>query len=848
MTVEVKTTPNLVQGVSQQAAQQRRDSQCEAQFDCVNSPKDGCVARAGAEMVKLYPGADYTGAFMYELFRGLDEHYLVTIKGGGVRIFDLKNNALCTVAGSEDFITYLNAGRDQLVAQPVDDFLFVANKTVAPAMLGTVTPSRPKEALLFFKAGAYSSRFTVAVSYAGTLYRWSYKTPDNSVAGNAEYIATGQLAATFYRALTGVAAAGNDYGVGASNPGDTGGSGSGGLSVLDVSGFSEDEEEPQNLVDLGFQVELNGNLLRISRIDGVDFQVDVSDGAGDTYLVAIKDNIRAFSELPKGGFEGFTVRVRGKSAEDNSSDYWVQFTAKTAASGFWREVPEPGTKTTIDPDTMPHAIVNTGPGTFEVRKLTWSTRIAGDGENTAKDPGFIGRPIQDIYFHKGRLAFLTEASADWSKARNVYTHFPDTVQTVLSDAPIGVILGGADTIALLRKAVQIDESLFLWAQGAQFRVHSNSDPFRSDTVEADPATSYEFTPTANFAKVGSSTLYFASEPDDKATIRSLQFQQGRVVGDVDVTDHVPDYIPAGVRRISYTDTGRMLLVQTDGAANRLYLYNYLVQDRAIVQSAWNTWRLPEGTILWSTIYRMNVLVAFQRLDGLMFLRIPLSPSVVDPDGGDYNTRLDLRVTEGAVVSEEFNALTDETTITVSHAFAPADIPNLRVIQRAPSSVAGVNYQRGKQWVIREAVGSEIRVAGDIRGIPYFVGLRVESIRDESTFYLRSDRGIIATDSLKVREFAVTHDRTAAYRIEAHTGAGRVKVEELTPIPVGELLGGNRLGPRLTKGKLKIAVDQDAEETLIRLINDTPFPSRWQSAEYHYEAVMRSKPSRVRSTE
>lgn len=843
MTLETKVIPNLIQGVSQQASAQRRDSQCDEQFDCINSPKDGCVSRHGADLIKRHSSLDLTNGWFYELFRANDEHYLATINGGVPRVFNLQTGDLCSVTNSTGD-SYVNAGgqpaRDNFCAQTVDDFTFIASRVTAPALASDVAPTRPKEAIVFFRAGAYLARYTLAIIFDGTVYRWTYTTPDNSAPANANYIRTTQLAATMYRAITGSGAdiAFNDYGVGSSDAGDTGGSGSGTTSAVTGAGVSISD-------DLGFIVAINGNLLYIARTDGQDFEVDTSDSIGDTYLTAIKDNVRSLSELPKNGFEGFAVQVRSTGGsdigEDSGGDFWVHYVRKTASSGYWQERPAPGVLTTLSPSTMPHALVNTGPNAFDLRALTWSNRIAGDGVFTARNPGFVGKTIRDLFYHKRRLGILTEATADWSKARNPFTFFPDTVQTVLADAPIGDELAAAETIALLRRALQTDEGLFLWAQRAQFRVHSGQDPFRQDTIQADPAMAYEFAEASNFPKVGTS-VYFATEPENYASVRNLQFQNGRAVGDIDITDHVSEYIPAGVRRMGITDTGKLLMVQTDGSLNRLYVYNFLTQDRQIVQSAWNTWRLPEGRILWSSIYRMAVYVGLQRADGFYLLRIPLRSSDVDP-GGEYRTRLDLRVSE-AVCTVSYNSDADTSTVTLPYSLYSSEVSKVVIAMRAESA----DYARGRVFERVSASGNTVVVKGNLTGCQFYAGLAVSSERKDSEFFLRGPNGVVPTDTLMVREYVVNYDRSGYFRVEVGQSAGRSKTYELKPGKMGQsnLLLSNP--PPLMSGALTAAVDQASSEVSIRLVNDSILPSRWQTAEYRYEATLRAKPSRVRNAE
>lgn len=841
-----KTIPSLVQGVSQQSAEQRRDSQCEEQFDCFNSVKDGVVARNGADLEAFLVGLDLTTAYTFELFRGIEEHYLVCIirpsagVAASIRVFDYETGIECTVTPIGTGLLYLNNDpvlyppRDSFTVQTVDDYSFVANNVVQVGMKGTLSSIRQKEAIVFFKAGGYSLVYKITLVIAGTSYNWTYKTPDNSAPINAEYITTNNLASTFYLAMTGVSPPTSSLlGTAGVGTGDGGGSGSGVTSVVTKPGGSP------TLASLGFGIEINGNLLRIYREDGVDFLIDTSDGAGDSHIAALKDNVKSFSELPQSGFPGVLLQVRGV-ANSARTDYFVEYVGGVAASGYWRERIGPGVPIDLDDTAMPNALINTGPNTFTFGPVPWSSRLCGDGVNTAKNPGFIGKRITEVFYHKGRLGILTEATADWSKALSPFTHFPDTVQSVLDDAPVGITLAAGNTTALLKKTLAVDEGLFLWAQKAQFRVNSGSDPFKQSTVDAPEAGAYEFAEKCNFGKVGSS-VYLATEPDDYVTIRSLQFANGKLAGDIDVTAHVSDYIPAGARRLSVSDTGQILYVQTDGAPSHLFLYNYVVQDRQVVQSAWNTWRFPEGTIVRSSVYRDKLYVLLQRETGVAILKLPLSHRKVDP-GGAYQTRLDMRVTESQCVVT-YNAVDNQTVIQPPYPVSVPEGDTFRVVLRSTFGSA----RRGKMYpVIGVIAPGQVVVEGDLTGAEFYAGFRIDSRREESTFHLRGPEGVVTVDELTIREFRVNHSKSGYYRIEVFQGADRTKVEELHPRIPGISTPAVGVDPPLDTGSLTAGVDMQNIETRIVLVNDTPFPSRWQTSAYTYEATLRSKISKVKA--
>jgi hypothetical protein len=365
------TIPNLVQGVSQQAVEQRRDTQAEEQFDCFNSPVDGVSARPPFEIVGLIPSLDFQDCYAKAIARGSSEHYLAIFSADTThecRVYNLNTGAACTVTytDGESYIETVGGARDNIRACTLEDTTFVVNREEEPIMDPiAVADEGYNEGIIYFKAGGYKITFQVVIRYNGNAYSFRYESPDNSAAGNAAYITTNQLAATFYRAFTGgvastitsgnalvtpdrsaSAATSDGGGVGAADAGQTG-----------VVGAI-------TLTSLGFYVALNGNVILVGRADDNEFTIDVSDGVGDTYLRCAKNNVQSFSDLPKSCFSGFTTMVRGTNKQA-ADDYWVTFNGEDGQGGYWEETVKPGIEIDFLAATMPHLLVNTGANTFE---------------------------------------------------------------------------------------------------------------------------------------------------------------------------------------------------------------------------------------------------------------------------------------------------------------------------------------------------------------------------------------------------------------------------------------------------------------------------------------------------
>lgn len=754
--------PSIIQGVSQQTPQSRRDAQCEAQQDCFNNPTLGVVARNGADLQQLVYDLQIPNAFTYEIIRGGTEHYLVILYQGALSVWDLNTFKLCTVTRDggafPSFPAYLSptAGvgdRDNFKMQSVGDYHFIANKSIAPAMdPASLSPNPNPSAIVFFQAGQYLTTYVVTVEYAATLYTFSYQTPDNSVGGNFQYIQTNQLAATFFRAMTGNVATtpGSGTGSGVGSSGMDGVTGTGyvsGAGTGNVVGAT-------TLTSLGFTVVIEGNLILLQRAaDTNPFTVDATDGSGDQAVTVIQNAISGLDKLPKGGFQGFTIKVNGVANNSVNAPYYLTFDSTAANGGAWVETIASNTEQSFLNTSMPIALFCSAPDHFELVQPNWLKRISGDGTKSSFDPGFVGKFIVDMLYFNGRLGIETASTMDFSAANNPYNWWPETATTSLDTDPISLEVAASATTAVLQRAVVVDEQVTLWAQRVQFRLNTGVLAFAQQNIQNPESTNYEFNPNCPFVKLGV-RLYFVYEAQGFASVYILQYQNGRPVGDTDIAAHIPSYIPAGTRGIAVDVPDKLLFVRTDGAPNQLYLYNYLEEGGSVVQSAWNTWNLPDGEILWHGVYQRLLYVVLQRPEGLCFLTVPLHPAYTDP-GGDYSTRLDMRMTEDEVLNGF-----PSPTVPVVPPVPPVwnsvfSSPSTSLILQAAnedgnalligSNMAGagslyLSTDRGANWPTLTAFGARNWIGGAINSS----GLDIAAVAKTGSVYVSHDGGATVT--------------------------------------------------------------------------------------------------------
>ena len=145
----------------------------------------------------------------------------------------------------------------------------------------------------------------------------------------------------------------------------------------------------------------------------------------------MKKRVQKFSDLPLHGPSGVVIEVAGTDTT-SFDNYWVKFEASGGGNvGVWKECVAPGTRLGINAATMPHILVREN-GTFTFKPATWEDRKCGDLASVP-DPSFVGQTIEDVFFHKNRLGFLTQENICMSASGQFYNFYRSSVRPLYGD-------------------------------------------------------------------------------------------------------------------------------------------------------------------------------------------------------------------------------------------------------------------------------------------------------------------------------------------------------------------------------------------------------------------------------
>ena len=157
--------------------------------------------------------------------------------------------------------------------------------------------------------------------------------------------------------------------------------------------------------------------------------------------------------------QGYVAQI-SNTADLETDDYYVKFEADNGASGAgsWEETVRPhnfdGSGSDpmlkgLDPATMPHALINNRNGTFSFVKLDETTANSANNNNYWKErfvgddvsnpfPTFTGSTIQQMFFHRNRLGFISGENVVMSQPGNYFDFFIVSAISASEDNPIDI--------------------------------------------------------------------------------------------------------------------------------------------------------------------------------------------------------------------------------------------------------------------------------------------------------------------------------------------------------------------------------------------------------------------------
>ncbi|ASV43238.1 tail tubular protein B [Vibrio phage JSF24] len=766
---------NLKGGISQQPDILRYSDQGSKQINGFSSEVEGLQKRPPSVHVKRLTDQFGLGQkpYCHIINRDEVERYAVFFTGSNIRVFDLFTGDEKTVNAPNglSYVTSSNPRKD-LRMVTVADYTFILNRNVSTAQGTTNTPSGLAPfghfGLVVIRGGQYGRTYRVKVN--GSVEA-SFETPLGDQVEHAKQIDIAyiidQLAAGLINR---------------------------GWAVTKGSGY--------------FYFSKSGTVIINS--------LEVEDGYNGQLAWGIINDVQKTTQLPVYAPNNYIIRVSGDPTL-NQDDYYVKF---DASRNVWTECPAPNIKADYNKDTMPHVLIREADGTFTFKQADWTHRAAGD-DDTNPYPSFIGNSINDIFFFRNRLGFLSGENVILSGSGNYFNFFPESVAVLTDTDPIDVAVS-TNRISILKYAVPFSEELILWSDQAQF-VLSSDGGLTPTTVRLDLTTEFEVTEQTRPFGIGRG-VYFVSPRAKFSSVRRFYAVQDvtQVKNAEDISAHVPSYVENGVFKMSGSSTENFLTILTEGNEQRVYFYKFLYLQEQLVQQSWSHWDFGVNCrVLCCDMIGAVMHLVIDSPSGVLMEKIEFTQDTKDYPDEPYRLYVDRKIEytfpEGSYNDDDFKTRVKLKDI---YGSTPANGQYVFI------SLGGVTFTFDPPaggWQVNDGL---IEFDGDLRGTKFFVGEAYTFLYEFSKFLIKTTdtAGGVATEDigrLQLRRAWVNYDKSGNFRVEVNN-QGRTFTYNMTGnrLSTNELILGDE---SLDTGQFRYAVSGNATQVTVSLISDTPNP-------------------------
>ena len=819
-------TPRLTDGVSQQPSSRRYRSQAEEAKNCMLRILDGLDKRNGSVHLATLLSSDVDKFRIHWVDRDDDHQYVFITKDADstgtnrLRCFDLSSgteihvedsasaSAGGTLGGSTPLFTYLASSTEpykDFQYLTVADTTFVLDRRTTVAMnssykTASATVQPYGKGFVFIKQGAYSTDYILTIKHGSTTTTLTTSTWSGSgtpAVGEIQSINTHDIAADL----------------------DT--------KINAIAGISSTR---------------NGPVLEIVGDNGSNIITEMTavDGLGNAAMSLLFDTITTATDLPLICRDGFKIKVGGDPAI-GGDDYYIKFVADTASAfgpGSWEQTIAHDTEYLIANSTMPHKLVRkVGTGAalgsgytvplnttyFEFSKIDWNERTVGDSEFNP-DPSFVGNTIQNMSMFKNRLCFETDNDTIMSEV-NVFYNFFRTDMVNLLDSDVIDVSNGYPAVTITRWAVPFESDLILFSDRNQFRI-PGTDVVTPKTVGILPCGSHKMDYNCEPVPSGTGLMFVVKDGGSTRLMEMYRRGNSELFDAVNLSEQCPSYILGEVQEITISPEIELAALVSTDPSPFLYMYQYHWSGESKVQSAWHYWDFGEDAVVRSAkFYRDRLYLVITRGTKVCLEYIDLGFANVDYPQ-NYRLKMDRRF---SVSTGTFNLMDNTTRFTIPYTLGDNEI--LQAVTASTETPGGLavaidSYNRASNYVY---------VKGDYSAIDVFLGVQYEMAYTFGDLLVKesTDKGerAILDGPCQIIRGLISYEDSGPFRVDVE-----LPYKTFSYPFTGRKLGYDTLGAftstqPISSGEFEFPVMTDGRTSVIKIINDRPFPSKIQKVEW-----------------
>ena len=612
-----QTIKNMISGISQQPDLLRLPEQLAHQVNGFSTESSGLQKRPPTLYVgDLGAAPTNPNCLVHIVNRDETEKYVMLFDGTSVRVWDEdgKSYNVKYEGDGQAYITVSNP-RKALRLVTIADYTFIVNREKVVKMGTAKVPYTwdDHSCIVNVKSGQYGRTYKILINDTEIA---SYTTPNGDNATDTQKIDTN--------------------------------------FIRDQLGDSASSK--------GWTVEKYNSCLYLTKADVTIKNVKCVDGFNGQGMFGIFHTAQKFTNLPTEAKDGYTVKVLGDNGS-GSDDYYVTY---KASENVWKECAEPGILAGYDKATMPHIMTRNADGSFTVKQAQWDDRDTGD-EDSNSNPSFVDGKINDVFFFRNRLGFLSGENIILSRSASFFNFWMGSAVEVQDTDPIDLAVSNNE-VDTLYHAVPFAQDLVLFSSNSQF-ILSADGVLTPQNAAAPLAT--QFTSAKEVKPVGAGRrMYFIVKRAEFSSMYEYYTRndtQGTKDAQ-DVSSHIPSFIPNGVYALCPSNNEHILLTLSSGNTSRIYVYKYLFSEEARMQSSWSYWEFKGATIYGGGFFDSTFYMLVSRAGELFMEKMIFTYNTKDYNDEPYRVFLDRKAVSAPIAESNYDDINDKTHLHIGQAY------------------------------------------------------------------------------------------------------------------------------------------------------------------------------------
>jgi len=592
---------NYLGGVSRQSDDKKLPGQVE---ECINGypdPTFGLTKRPGLQHIgNLGTGTTYDNSKWFFISRTETEKYIgcITPASGGstgaVAIWNAVTFAACTVTYGTGAQAYLTGVRTDYDVLTVQDKSFITNKTVTANKTADPTFNANRQGTIKLTGVSSDTKYNVTV--AGSAIS-EYESANN---------------ATYDDVLTELRTR---------------------ILALNISNLTVTKLKDS---------------LHLART-GASFTLTGTGGIYGTQLEVFQDSVPTLGDLATESIHNHTVKIINSGAL--TSSYFLKFVATngTSGPGYYTEALGHGMSTGLDAATMTHELINNSVNNFTFQRVTWVARDVGDDE-TNSHPSFVGRKIQQSFFHNNRLGFLADDSVSMSQSGDFFNMYHTSAQTVTDADPIDLSASTVKPVAL-HSVLPSTQGLVLFSANQQFLMGATDGILTPTKTVIRAIANYEMDTVIDPVDTGTTINFISKTPSYTRIFAMVTRGENENPQVVDVGRVVNEWVPATIDTMIASPQNQFVAFSSQ-SSRYIYFFRSYTEGKDTKLSTWFNWLAPGNvqTIAADSdeFYAVTKQGSQFTLSKASLSQSPEDAIIVNNDGQRLNPCVDLYATASSV--------------------------------------------------------------------------------------------------------------------------------------------------------------------------------------------------------